>query len=73
MPKVRQGGSGLLVKERMVISGDLGLWLFFVFTTSKVYPSITESNAKKDILTEERPHTTEPQVWGYGSILGPEK
>lgn len=57
----------------MVISGDLGLWLFFVFATSKVYLSTKESNAKKTILTEERRHIAEPQIWSYGSILGAEK
>lgn len=54
----------------MVISGDLGLWLFFVFATSKVYLSIKEGNAKNNILTEERHHAAHPQIWGYGSMLG---
>lgn len=57
----------------MVISGDLGLWLFFVFATSKAYLSIEEGNAKKTILTEERHHTAEPQICSYGSILDAEK
>lgn len=45
-PKIRYGDSGLRIKEIMVISGDLGLWRFFVFASSKMWLSIMEGIAK---------------------------
>lgn len=58
----------------MVISGDMVLWLFFVFATSKVCLSIVERNAKKTtILAEESNYIAETQIWTNGSILGDEK
>lgn len=49
------------MEEIIVISGDLGLWLFSVVATSKVYLSIKKGNAKNNnkkswhyILAEKR-------------------